>query len=86
MKNPSSHRVMRGTGGLRKMRFAPPSRGKGKSGSMRIGFAQFPDYDLILLVTLFLKKDEENLDAATCNGIKAVLGRIEERLRTGGQP
>lgn len=86
MKNPSGCRVMRGTGGLRKMRFAPPSRGKGKSGSMRVGFAQFPDYELILLVTLFLKKDEENFDAATCNVVKAVLHRIEDRLRSGGQP
>ena len=86
MRDPSAHGVMRGTGGLRKMRFAPRSRGKGKSGSMRVGYAQFPDYDLILLVTLFLKKYEDNLDAATCGGIKSVLSRIEKDLRSGVQP
>lgn len=77
---------MRGTGGLRKARFAPPSRGTGKSGSMRIGYAQFPQYRLILLVTLFLKKDEENLDAATCAGIKALLHRVSHALQTGAKP
>jgi hypothetical protein len=84
MRDPSAHGVMRGTGGLRKIRFAPPSRDKGKSGSMRVGFAQFPDYELTLLATLYLKKNEENLDAATCSGIKAVLNRIREILGAGG--
>jgi hypothetical protein len=86
MRDPSAHAVMRGSGGLRKVRYAPPSRGKGKSGSMRVGYAQFPKYDLIVLVTLFLKKNEDNLDAAARNGIKAVLNRIGERLRSGAQP
>ena len=86
MRDPSAHGVMRGTGGLRKIQFAPPSRGKGKSGSMRVGYAQFPEYELILLVTLFLKKNEENLDAATCGGIKSVISRIEKDLRSGAQP
>jgi hypothetical protein len=86
MQDPSAHGVMRGTGGLRKIRFAPRFRGKGKSGSMRVGYAQFPEYELILLVTLFLKKNEDNLDAATCSGIKSVLSRIENDLRSGGQP
>ncbi|HEX4792847.1 MAG TPA: hypothetical protein VH370_03590 [Humisphaera sp.] len=86
MRAPSAGAVMRGTGGLRKARFAPPSRGTGKSGSMRIGYAQFPQYRLILLVTLFLKKDEENLDAATCAGIKALLHRVSHALQTGAKP
>jgi hypothetical protein len=86
MRDPSAQGVMRATGGLRKIRFAPPSRGKGKSGSMRVGYAQFPDFELILLVTLFLKKDEDNLDDATRNGIKSVLSRISEILKSGGRP
>jgi len=77
---------MSGTGGLRKIRFAPASRGKGKSGSLRVGYAQFPDYKLILLVTLFLKKNEENLDAATRNGIKSLLNRVGKILNSGAQP
>ena len=86
MRSPSIAAVMKGTGGLRKIRFAPASRNEGKSGSMRVGYAQFPEYNLILLVTLFLKKNEDNLDAATRNGVKAALNRIAGILDAGGTP
>jgi hypothetical protein len=85
MRDPFGGQVMRETGGMRKIRFAPPSRGKGKSGSMRVGYAQFPDFELIVLVTLFLKKDEDNLEAAKCSGIKSLLTRITEILHSGGR-
>jgi hypothetical protein len=35
MDNPTAGAVMRNTGGVRKMRFAPPSRSAGKSGGFR---------------------------------------------------
>lgn len=78
--------VMRGTGGLRKARFAPPSRSKGKSGSMRVGFAQFPEFGRIYLVTLFLKKDSENLNDADRQAIKTALTHLAEALRKGREP
>ena len=78
--------VMKGTGGLRKIRFAPPSFRRGKSGAMRIGYAQFPDVARIYLVTLFLKKDEENLSAAECAKIRTLLTALAEMLRKGRNP
>jgi hypothetical protein len=36
MQSPAGGAVIQGTGGLRKMRFAPPSRGSGKRGGLRI--------------------------------------------------
>ena len=83
MRNPSAATVMQGTGGLRKIRFAPPSRGKGKSGSMRVGFVQFPEYGRIYLVTLFLKKDTENLNAADRHAIKSMLADLADAMRKG---
>jgi hypothetical protein len=83
MEDPSAGPVMRGTGGLRKMRFAPPSRGKGKSGSMRIGYAQFPEFSAIFLITLFLKKDEANLSRRDQKTIKAWIEQIAEGLKKG---
>jgi len=44
MANPDAGPVMRGTGGLRKMRFAPPSWHTGKSGAVRVCYAHFPEY------------------------------------------
>jgi len=77
---------MKGTGGLRKIRFAPPTRGRGKSGSIRVGFAQFPEFARIYLVTMFLKKDTANLSAADCRAVKRVLDELGEALRKGLNP
>jgi hypothetical protein len=81
MRDPSAHGVMKGTGGLRKARFAPPSRGKGKSGSMRVAYAQFPDYRIILLTFLFLKKDEENLGDSARHQLKRLLSDFADELK-----
>jgi hypothetical protein len=81
MRDPGGASVMKGTGGLRKIRFAPPSRGKGKSGSMRVCFVQFPDLGRIYFVTLFLKKDAENLSADDRQGIKSLLAELTDAIR-----
>ena len=86
MRDPGGAAVMKGTGGLRKIRFAPPSRGKGKSGSMRIGYAQFPQHRRIYLVTMFLKKDAENLTAADRHAIRAALTSLADALAKGRSP
>lgn len=80
MRDPAAAPVMRGTYGLRKVRFAPPSRGTGRSGAMRIAYAQFPEYRRVYLVTLFLKRDQENLSAAARNLIKSTLEELAAEL------
>jgi hypothetical protein len=86
MRDPSAPAVMRGTGGLRKIRFAPSSRGKGKSGSMRVGFVQFPEYGRIYLVTLFRKNDKDNLSSAERHAIKSIVSALADAIRRGHQP
>jgi len=86
MRDPSRPAVIKGTGGLRKIRFAPPSRGKGKSGSMRVGFAQFPEFGRIYLVTMFLKQDADNLSAADRQAIRWALSELADALRKGHDP
>jgi hypothetical protein len=73
MREPTAAAVVAGTGGLRKIRFAPPSRGKGKSGSMRVGYVQFPEIRRIYLVTLFLKKDAANLTSADKRWVRSLI-------------
>jgi hypothetical protein len=80
MRDPGAAPVMRGTGGLRKIRFAPPSRGTGKSGAMRVGYAQFPEHRRVYLITLFLKSDQENLSAAARNLIRSTLEELAAEL------
>ena len=86
MRDPASPAIMKGTGGLRKIRFAPPSRGRGKSGSMRVGFVQFPEFRRIYLVTMFLKKNADNLTAADCRAIRSVIADLADALRKGHSP
>jgi hypothetical protein len=50
---------------------------------MRVGFAQFPEFRRIYLVTLFLKHDADNLTAADCKAVKSVLADIADALRKG---
>ena len=61
LRNPEAGAVVAGTGGLRKVRFAPPSRHIGKSGAFRVGYAYFRVADAIYLLTIFPKNEQANL-------------------------
>ena len=50
---------MEGTGGIRKVRF--PLENRGKSGSVRVCYTDFEEYEVIYLITAFTKADQENL-------------------------
>jgi hypothetical protein len=81
IERPDAGDPMRGTGGLRKIRFAPPSRFQGKSGALRVCYASYPAYGLIFLVTLFAKNEAGNLTPAERKVVKALLERITASLR-----
>ena len=84
MDRPEVGVVMPGTGGLRKVRFAPARGNKGKSGSERVCYALFPSPGIVLMVIVFGKGDKANLAPAERGGIKAMLAAYEARLKKGG--
>lgn len=59
LKNPESGPVIKGTGGIRKVRF--PLENKGKSGSVRVCYTDFEEFEVMYLITAFKKKYQENL-------------------------
>lgn len=59
LADPKVGEVMRGTGGVRKMRFA--FEHKGKSGGVRVIYIDFEVYEKIYLLTAYAKNEEENL-------------------------
>jgi hypothetical protein len=63
-KAPTAPPVMKGTGGMRKIRFAPPSRRVGKSGAMRVGFAYFQVKAAIFVVAILSKNEASNFTSA----------------------
>jgi hypothetical protein len=81
--DPDEPPLVRGTGGLRKIRFAPHGSGRGKSSSFRVGYAHFPDPGIVLLLQVWAKNEKANLSQAERHAVAAALARFEELIRTG---
>jgi hypothetical protein len=73
-RNPLQGDEVRGSGGVRKVRFA--GRGKGKSGGYRVMTAYFGPRILVYLVALLSKVERANFSAAEIAGFKALTGEI----------
>lgn len=69
---------MRGTGKLRKMRFALPNRGK--SDSSRVLYVDFVIAETIYLIYAYPKNEKDNLTVEERNTIKMLIERLEETL------
>jgi hypothetical protein len=64
MEAPEAGNIMAGTGGVRNIRFAPPSWRRGKSGASRVCYVYFSAAAQCYLLTLFTKAQKPNLSAA----------------------
>lgn len=82
MKNPQIGPIVRGTGKLRKMRFSFPDRGK--SGSVRVCYVDFVIQEAIYLVTVYSKKQKDNLTQTERNNIKKMITLLEVSLKEDG--
>ena len=80
IENPLAGKVMRNTGGVRKMRFAPRSRGAGKSGAFRLCCFHFPRHAVAYLVLLFPKSEQPNLTADQEKMCRALAKQIKVAL------
>lgn len=79
LNNPKKGDVMRGTGGLRKIRFA--FENKGKSGSLRVVYVDFAVYEKIYLINAYPKSEKDNLTQEECNYIKMLIEILEKTLK-----
>lgn len=61
VQNPEVGAVIPGTGGLRKVRWADPRRGKGKRGGLRVLYTYFPSNAQIFLIALYDKSQADDL-------------------------
>jgi hypothetical protein len=60
-ERPGGGRVIAGTGGLRKIRFAPTSWRVGKSNAVRVCYAWFPEVDAVYLFAAYAHEEKDNL-------------------------
>lgn len=73
MNSPDAGDLIRGSGGVRKLRWA--RSGMGKSGGVRTIYYWAKPKDQIFLLTMYSKSEQENIDAAT-------LAQIAKKLET----
>lgn len=73
LMNPEAGEVIEGTGGLRKMRYGDPRRGKGKRGGLRVIYYWWDGGRQFWLFTLYDKDEMENLSADEKKVLKRML-------------
>ena len=78
LMNPQLGKVIKGTGKLRKMRFALP--GRGKSSSSRVLYVDFVVAETIYLIFAYPKNEKDNLTDEECYNIKKLIDKIEKTL------
>jgi hypothetical protein len=81
---PTRSPVVRGAGGMRKIRFAGAKSGRGKSGADRIGYAFFPEHHAVALLSAWGKTQKADLSrvdqvaaAVMIRDLKGMLDRGE---------
>ena len=73
LMNPEAGDVIEGTGGLRKLRYGDPRRGKGKRGGLRVIYYWWDGGRQFWLFTLYDKDEMENLSADEKKALKGML-------------
>mgnify|MGYP001322469319 CR=1 FL=1 len=67
---PEAGKVIRGGGGLRKLRWAGSSRGK--RGGARVIYRWFPEHDSLLMLFVFLKNERDDLSPQQLKRLREV--------------
>ncbi len=78
LEHPEKYPIMKGTVGLRKARISLDK--KGKSGGARVCFVDFIFVDTVYLITVYGKKEKDNLSNAERNQIKKMIETLKKAL------
>lgn len=80
MINPTGAKVIEGTDGLRKFRFAPARWNTGKSGAVRILYVYFAEYDWVLLCLAYGKNEIDTISASVKKQLNAMIDQVKTEL------
>lgn len=81
MADPEKGDVIRGCGGLRKIRVADPKRGKGKRSGARVIYLYVPEAHLFYMLDIYGKDEKDDLSGAE----KKQLSNMVDELRAEAQ-
>lgn len=79
--DPEAGDVIGGTGGLRKLRFAPPTWHTGKRGALRVIYAFIKAGQAVYLFTVYGKNEQSDLSVDEKKVFRKVLGRLKEQYQ-----
>lgn len=71
IKNPEIGKLIKGTGGLRKVRWS--IKGKGKSGGVRVIYYWSKPTEIILMLLIYQKNEQDNLTAIQTKILKKIV-------------
>ena len=78
-ENPQDPPVIRGTGGVHKIRFALD--GGGKSGGSRVIYGDFPEHGIVYLFAAYPKNEKENITEEERKILKNAMSQINKNWR-----
>jgi hypothetical protein len=76
-EQPGKGKVMPGCGGLRKLRYGDPGRGKGRRGGLRVVYLHVPDAYRIDFLDIYDKDEKDDLTPKE----KRILAELAKRVR-----
>jgi len=79
-EHPEAGDMIQGTGGLQKLRWSIP--GKGKSGGIRTLYVDFASFEQIHMIACFKKSAKESLSDSEKKTIKEIVEKIKMNLRS----
>ncbi|BDU59858.1 hypothetical protein FLA4_02680 [Candidatus Rickettsia kotlanii] len=68
--NPDQGDIIKGTEGVRKLRFTLSSNNKGKSGRIRVIYFYYNENMSVFLITGFITSKTDNINHNSCNELK----------------
>lgn len=74
--------IIRGTSGVRKLRWETGENNKGKSGGVRVLY-HYSKNILVLLITLYSKSKQENINQSERNALKKIVPQLVSKYKEG---
>lgn len=85
LERPDAGAVMKGCGGLRKLRWPDPRRGKGKRGGLRVIYLHIPEADRFLMLDVYNKDEADDLTQDERRGLAGLAKSYREALKETGK-
>jgi mRNA-degrading endonuclease RelE of RelBE toxin-antitoxin system len=77
IRNPAAGAVIPKSGGLRKIRWRSPEKGKGKRGGIRVIYYWFVTDDEIYMLLAYGKDEKDDLTAGELNVVRGLIEEME---------